>query len=166
MARGARTVQHAFAERRIWMVSRALSLPLGILLVLVCTQAGHSQSSSGNGSGSSQSGTSMRPPFSAHQDINTIAGDDYDPMMMARRMRALNIERQKEMVADANKLLKLARELNSEVAAQKSDALTPEQLRRVAEIEKLARSVKERMTSAVGEAQLTMPPPQIMYPLH
>ena len=51
---------------------------------------------------------------------------------MERRLSALNIERQKQMVADTNKLLKLAKELNDEVAVQMPATLTPEQLRKVA----------------------------------
>ncbi len=85
---------------------------------------------------------------------------------MQRRLRALNMERQKEMVADAGKLLRLARELNSEVAAQKSDALTSDQLHKVAEIEKLARSVKERMTSGVGQPQPLMMAPMVAFPVN
>ena len=61
----------------------------------------------------------MHQSFPPRADLSSLDGDDYDPVMMERRMRALNIERQKQMVADANKLLKLARELNDEVAAQK-----------------------------------------------
>ncbi len=60
-------------------------------------------------------------------------------------MPALNVERQKQMVSDANKLLKLARELNDEVATANTGTFTPDQLHKIAEIEKLARSVRERM---------------------
>ena len=50
----------------------------------------------------------MRP---TRPDISPFPTDDRT-LMVERRMRALNIERQKQMVADADKLLKLARELN------------------------------------------------------
>jgi hypothetical protein len=40
------------------------------------------------------------------------APGDFDPTMMERRIRALNNERQKDMVSDTDKLLKLAQELN------------------------------------------------------
>ena len=42
------------------------------------------------------------------------------------------------MVDDTDKLLKLVTELNSEISRTNTSTLTPEQLRRVAEIEKLA----------------------------
>ncbi|MGA3370585.1 MAG: hypothetical protein ABSC48_02370 [Terracidiphilus sp.] len=71
-----------------------------------------------------------------------------DPVERARQLRAFNAERQKSMVSDTNKLLKLARELDEEVNSTKPDSLTAAQLRKVAEIEKLARSVKEKMSAS------------------
>jgi len=76
---------------------------------------------------------------------------DYDPTMIERRIRGLNNERQKEMVSDTNKLLKLAQELNDEVAAKNAGTLTYDQLHKMALIEKLARSVKEKMADGVGD---------------
>jgi uncharacterized protein HemX len=76
--------------------------------------------------------------------------NDTDPVMAASRLRAQNAERQKSMVSDTNKLLKLAKELDAEVRAGNSTALTPAELHKVAEIEKLARNVKEKMTLTVG----------------
>jgi hypothetical protein len=68
-----------------------------------------------------------------------------------RQRIAVNIERQKQIVADSDKLLKLARELNDEVAAAGSRSLTAEQLEKLNEIERLARSVKERMLDEVED---------------
>jgi len=64
-------------------------------------------------------------------------------------MRALNAERQKELVADTDRLLKLTAELETEVKKNKSTSLTPDQLRQLARIEKLARSVKDKMSNPV-----------------
>lgn len=72
--------------------------------------------------------------------------DDPDPAMATRRMRALNVERQQSMVSDTEKLLRLARELNQEVESSNPSALTPVQLRKLADIEKLARNVKQKMS--------------------
>jgi hypothetical protein len=91
------------------------------------------------------------------------ASDNYDPTMMERRLNALNRERQKEMISDTNKLLKLAVELNDEIAANNTGTLTWDQLHKMAEIEKLARNVKEKMADGVGqmgptlEAPITLP---------
>jgi hypothetical protein len=122
-------------------------------LLLVGIPVAHSQSGNGNIAGQA---AARQQPFSMRSD--PFPADVYDGQIMHRRMRALNMERQKEMVADASKLLRLARELNAEVASQKSAALTSDQLHKVAEIEKLARNVKERMTSGVGQPQSIMPP--------
>ncbi len=50
---------------------------------------------------------------------------DQDPILAARRVRALNIARQNSLVADTDKLLRMARELNTEIAAADADSLTP-----------------------------------------
>jgi hypothetical protein len=80
--------------------------------------------------------------------------DDYDipsrdPVEEARRMQALNIARQKALVSDANKLLKLTTELNEEIAHSDSGTLTSAQIRKLAQTEKLAHSVSEKMSSTV-----------------
>jgi len=73
-----------------------------------------------------------------------------DPTMATRQHRALNADRQKEIVSDTNKLLKLARELNYDVAASGLQTLAPDDLRKLGEIERLAHSVKERMAIEAG----------------
>jgi len=135
---------------------------VALVLSLAGAPGGNAQSNT-SGSGSGTHGV-MNGNFPQRSDMGTLAADEYDPLMNERRLRALNMERQKEMVSDTNKLLKLARELNAEVAGQKTEALTPDQLHKIAEIEKLARNVRERMTSAVGETQTMIPPASIVYP--
>ena len=70
-------------------------------------------------------------------------------MQDERLLRALNADRQKSMVSDANRLLRLAKELNAEIARTNPDSLSLDQLRKMAEIEKLARNVKEKMSTSV-----------------
>lgn len=82
----------------------------------------------------------------------------HDSVQQAKWLRGLNIERQKSMVSDANKLLKLASELNAEVSSSNQDSLTPAQLRNVAEIEKLAHSVKDKMSTSVQSAPIYVEP--------
>ena len=81
-------------------------------------------------------------PFGAGEDT------DSDPIFAAKRLRALNASRHKSMVSDTEKLLKLARQLDAEIASNPSDDLTPEELHQVAEIEKLARNVKAKMAQS------------------
>jgi len=80
-----------------------------------------------------------------------------------KRIQLLNAERQKSLVSDAGKLLKLAKELNDEVAENDSAALSSEQVRKVEEIGKLAKNVKSKMSFSVGgyptlNAPLTIQP--------
>ena len=89
-----------------------------------------------------------RPP---PMPTDPAAAGNYDPTMMERRLSALNRERQKEMISDTNKLLKLTIELNDEIAANNTGTLTYDQLHKMAEIEKLARNVKEKMADGVGQ---------------
>jgi hypothetical protein len=68
------------------------------------------------------------------------------PEIEAKRIKALNQMRHKAMIDDATHLLALARELNDDTAN-----LSPgDRLRKAGEIEKLAKSVKEKMSYSVG----------------
>jgi len=80
-----------------------------------------------------------------------------------KRIQLLNAERQKSLVSDADKLLKLAKELNDEVARSDSAELSSDQVHKVEEIGKLAKSVKSKMSFSVGgypslNTPLTIPP--------
>lgn len=83
-----------------------------------------------------------------HQPGNFNVGPDTDPVFAEKRLRALNADRQKSMVSDAGRLLELAKQLDAEVASNSGDDLTPEEARKVAEIEKLARNVKTKMAQS------------------
>ena len=79
-----------------------------------------------------------------------------------KRIKLLNAERQRSLVSDAEKLLKLAKELNSEVNQSDTETLNGEQLHKVEAIAKLAKNVKEKMSYSVGgfpaSAPLTIQP--------
>lgn len=66
-----------------------------------------------------------------------------------KALRLQNAARQKSMVADTDRLVRLVNELNAEIVRTNPDSLTPAQQRKVAEIEKLARNVKEKMSTSV-----------------
>jgi hypothetical protein len=93
-------------------------------------------------------------------DDNVAPGD---PLWHEKQLRLLNADRQKQLVADTNKLLKLAHDLDAEIGGTNPDSLTPDQLRKIAEIEKLAHSVKEKMSTSVsGAPQFRPEPPPMM----
>jgi hypothetical protein len=68
----------------------------------------------------------------------------------ARRIIQLNLIRQKNMVSDAAKLLRIAQELSNDANADTSALSPAERMHKAAEIEKLAKGVREKMTYAVG----------------
>lgn len=59
-----------------------------------------------------------------------------------------NALRQKSMVSDAAKLLRLAQELNASFSGGGPELSAQERLRRFAEIERLAKNVREKMQYA------------------
>ena len=59
-----------------------------------------------------------------------------------------NAERQKQLVADADKLLLLAQQLKAEVDKSDKNTLSVMVIKKSDEIEKLARSVRQKMKSA------------------
>jgi hypothetical protein len=79
-------------------------------------------------------------------DIGTIEQNE-------KQLKALNVMRQKAMVSDANKLLRLVKEFNDEIVATRPAQLNSDQLQKLAAIEKLARSVKQKMGTPVLGAQ-------------
>jgi len=81
-------------------------------------------------------------------DVNSM-GNSVDTIFRERRLRQLIAAQHKAMVSDTDKLLKLVIEFNAEIDNSTPAALTPEQLRMVAEIERLAHSVKDKMRSSV-----------------
>jgi hypothetical protein len=74
-----------------------------------------------------------------------------DPAEQAKRLKMLNQDRQKAMVSDSGKLLKLATELDSELKGSNAESLTPQQLQKLATIERLAHSVREKMSYSMSD---------------
>jgi signal transduction histidine kinase len=73
-----------------------------------------------------------------------------DPMQRQRlekMEKARNADRQKHLVQDTNKLLALAKDLKEEVDKSNQDTLSVDVVKKAGEIEKLAKSVKDRMRS-------------------
>lgn len=97
-------------------------------------------------------------PWSQRHPFDTP--DEPEPSLAARQLRAMNADRQKNIVSDTDKLLKLAQELNSEIEATPEDELTPIQVRKIADIERLAKNVKQKMSiSLVGGPTFRDPVP-------
>jgi len=104
------------------------------------------------------------PPDASKNTIDpTSPMNDASGAQDEKLVKMLNAARQSTMVSDAEKLLKLARELDAEIAASNSASLTPAQLRKVARIEKLAHSVRVGMSTVVrvdDQDQVSFPLPK------
>jgi len=100
--------------------------------------------------------TTPRGPFKQPigQPVGASLNDTRDDgsAQKQERLRTLNRLREKSVVANTKKLLKLAAELNAEVENSGHDSLSAQQLRKLAEIEKLARDIKELMRLAIGSS--------------
>jgi hypothetical protein len=83
-------------------------------------------------------------PANSRQDYDIPSSDPSDEQ---RRLLALMEARRKRVVSDSNKLLKLTTELNAEVAQTHPDELSAAQLHKLAQIEKLAHDLKDKLSS-------------------
>lgn len=70
-----------------------------------------------------------------------------DPALEQQRIQAIKIAQHAEIVSDTDKLLKMTARLDAEVEQGHETTLTRKQLHTLAKIEKLAKTVKQNMTS-------------------
>ncbi len=85
---------------------------------------------------------------------------EQDSVFAEKQLKALNEARQKALVSDTKKLLKLTQELNAEISSSAPSSLTSQQLRKLASIEKLAHNVKEKMSESYVSPSLMHDPLQ------
>jgi len=94
-----------------------------------------------------------RPSNPAAQGSHTVPvdpvangnGDESQDRMFREMAKKANLERQAALKNDTEKLLKLAEELKASVDKSSASVLSLEVLKKAEEIEKLARSVKDKM---------------------
>lgn len=76
------------------------------------------------------------------------SGDHENPIeaqAARQRLKLMDEQRQKQLIEDTNKLVSLANELKEEVDKSTKDTLSLSVIRKAEQIEKLAKSVKEKM---------------------
>jgi hypothetical protein len=91
-------------------------------------------------------------PVTSTENAGSLVSDWTDfggPYFREKRIQQFNAAQHKALVSDTDRLLKLVSELNAEIGSSNPSALSAEQLRKVAEIEKLAHSVKDKMSQPV-----------------
>lgn len=146
------------AQPRIVLRFARPAAALGIALALLCSAPQSSAQAPQYNTGGFQHGQMS-------DSGSPIGADLATPEMQAKRLDALNAERQKSLVSDTNKLLNLTAELNAQINSTRPDKLTEAQIRMVAEIEKLARNIREKMCTSVKPApQFGIPGPGLIPP--
>ncbi len=99
--------------------------------------------------GSQAQNTPMGAPSTPTVNTHNIEGEREGPManpaMQEQMAERRNSERQKQLVADTEKLFHLAEQLRDEVSKSNKDQLSIPVMKKSEEIEKLAKSVKEKM---------------------
>jgi hypothetical protein len=109
---------------------------LSFFLLLFFAIPGCAQSGTHLGTGQRVDGTAAAPSDEDQEARDRIARD------MAKKA---SVERQAALKADTDRLMKLATELKQYVDKSNENVLSLDVLRKAEEIEKLARSVKEKM---------------------
>ena len=126
----------------MWNVVRQLSLGCVVLAFIVSASSVLAQTAS------PPSQTSSAPPHnnastSPPQKVETPSAGPGGSVAQKTTIPAE--ERQAQLVADTNKLYQLAQELQAEVAKSTKNTLSLAVVRKAAEVEKLAKSLKERL---------------------
>lgn len=141
---------HSPMKRAPWpgthpMARRALWLGLGLSLAgTAAVKAQITTISQGSQLPSPQIVGSMADPNSGPHDS--------DPAMQQQRLEAMKMLRQAQLASDTRKLLKLTAQLNTEIEQSHAKALTHQQLRMAAKIEKLARNIRKSMSTPIPGA--------------
>jgi hypothetical protein len=104
------------------------------------------QSSSNPANGTGNSGTGYNPANPATSGLprgtTDEGGLELDPTMVHRREETRKLDRKKRMVDSANRLLALTQQLRADLQGREA---TPEDQKRLDEIARLARQVKDQM---------------------
>jgi hypothetical protein len=145
----------AFRQRGSMLKQKFGARSLFCLAVLVAIPftAGVSQtstSSSGNPTHDYSGIPPANPAANPTADANRIMEDSMHSRENQKRIAALNLLRQKEMTSDTEKLVLLAIQLKAETDQSSSDKLSVVELRKAELIEKLAKSIREKMKATVG----------------
>lgn len=113
---------------------------LATLLLITCFTVGHTQQ---------QLPIPQHPaPVSPGQAPGSSDENDNDPMahrVMVQQAQKRNTQRQQDIVNDTAKLLDLAQQLKAEVDKSSKEQMSVSVIKKAEEIEKLAKSVKEKM---------------------
>jgi hypothetical protein len=83
-------------------------------------------------------------------DANRLMEDEMKQQDDLKRFELMNVQRQKEMTSESEKLLELAHELKTDTDKDTPDTLSVLEIRRAELIEKLAHSIQHKMRASVS----------------
>jgi len=103
----------------------------------------------------------LQPPRSIYdpsQPRDITQAPTIPPDMQRKQAKEMNLERQASLKKDTDKLLQIATELKQQVDKTNENQLSLEVIRKTEEVEKLAKSIREKMKSG-GYCDLMLPSP-------
>jgi len=121
---------------------------LALATPLAMAQYGQRQSTDSGLPNASSSRPPATQPTAPTQDLPPMMGDptvQADARLQHDQARLRNVDRQRQIVSDTQKLVELANQLNAAVQKSNKDTLSMDVVRKADEIEKLAKSVREKM---------------------
>ena len=93
----------------------------------------------------------ISPLANRHPDANRILEDSMRTQENLKHLAELNAVRQKQMADDTAKLVALAHEVKTDLDKSSKETVSMIDVRKIDSIEKLARSVREKMKSTAGD---------------
>lgn len=126
------------------MATTARLLLFGLAFVFSVPVMAQSNNNPTNATGNPSTGYNPANPANGGlpRDITGEGGMDLDPTLVHRRDETRKLERKKRMVDSANRLLALTQQLRADLQGREA---TPEDQKRLDEIARLARQVKDQM---------------------
>ena len=124
MSVGVSWFERRISRRAAWRSSCRRALPLLPALVVLFALAGRQLPAQTSGTVSSQSLSSV---FDDDPFDRTNRRQEPDPVLaqaMKKQIRALNVQRQKRIVADTDRLVKLVADLNAGINSREPSRLT------------------------------------------
>ena len=85
------------------------------------------------------------PPLPDQQQTGSTPEDTWEQQQRTQMAKKANLQRQEEIKKDAEKLLELATELKQSVDKSSENTLSLDVVKKADQIEKLAKSVREKM---------------------
>lgn len=132
----------------VWTLAGGLMLVLGSAAWCQTTGSGSGTTpgtTQGTGSGGGRLGPLTGQGGIPVTSVPSESDTPISPQTEEEQAKMRNADRQKQLVADTQRLLSLANELKADVDKSTKDTLSLDVIRKADEIEKLAHTVKEKM---------------------